>query len=42
MTLYTKAKTEKKLLLLMFHGEEVLDSNFEEVVKEQDKAGREK
>ena len=27
----TKAKTEKKLLPLMFHGEEVIDSNFEEV-----------
>jgi hypothetical protein len=27
----TKAKTEKKLLPLTFHGEEVLDSNFEEV-----------
>jgi hypothetical protein len=38
----TKAKTEKKLLPLMFHGEEVIDSNFEEVVKEQDKAGRKK
>ena len=37
-----KAKTEKKLLPLMFHGEEVLDSNFEEVVKEQGKAGRKK
>jgi hypothetical protein len=31
----TRGKSEKKLLPLRFHGEEVLDSNFEEVCGKQ-------
>ena len=38
----TKGKTQKKLPPLMFHGKEVLDSNFEEIAKEQYKADRKK
>ena len=37
-----RSNTEKKLLPLKFHGEEVINSNFEEVIKEQDKAGSKK
>ena len=37
----TRSNTEKKLLPLKFHGE-VINSNFEEVIKEQDKAGSKK
>ncbi len=32
---FTKGKTERKLLPLTFHGEDVIDSNFEEVYKQQ-------
>ena len=40
---FTKGKTERELLPLMFHGEEVIDSNFEEVfAKVQDKQGQKK
>jgi DNA-directed RNA polymerase subunit RPC12/RpoP len=31
---FTKGKTERDLLPLMFHGEEVLRSNFEEVYRQ--------
>jgi DNA-directed RNA polymerase subunit RPC12/RpoP len=31
----TKPRTEKKLLPLMFHGEEVLDSNFDGLNKDK-------